>query len=109
MANYHHKYVKHTDNISVYQKACHIDFLDSMKSLRSIILYTQINQLCENQSEELLRLTIFLWKSPKKMLDLLKDTQNSHSCLVQCCLKSGKGIPGNDDQEWPSKLETTIE
>ena len=26
--------------------------------------------------QKLLRLTIFLWKSPKNMLDLLKDIQN---------------------------------
>ena len=42
MANYHHKQVKHTDNISVYQKAWHIDFLVSMKSLKWITLYTKI-------------------------------------------------------------------
>ena len=29
-----------------------------------------------NQSQKLLRLTIFSWKSPSKVLDLLKDTQN---------------------------------
>ena len=47
-----------------------------MKSLKSITLYTQINQFCDNQSQKLLRLTIFSWNKPKKILDLLKDTQN---------------------------------
>ena len=32
-----------------------------------------------NQSQKLLRLTMFSWKSPKQMLDLLEDTQNSSS------------------------------
>ena len=50
-----------------------------MKSLKSITLYTQIRHFCENQSQKLLRLTIFLWKSSKKMLDSLKNTQNAPS------------------------------
>ena len=59
MTSYHHKQVKHTSNISIYQKACHIDLLASMKFLRSITLYTQIHQFCNYQSQKLLRLTIF--------------------------------------------------
>ena len=47
-----------------------------MKNLKSITLYTQIHQFCNNQSQKLLRLTIFSWKSPNKVLDLLKGTQN---------------------------------
>ena len=58
-----------------------------------IIYYSQIHQFCDNQSQKLLRLTLFSWKSPKKMLDLLKDTQSSPSPLVQCCVKSGKAMP----------------
>ena len=30
------------------------------------------------------------------MLDLLKDTQNFPSPLVQCCAKFEKAMPGND-------------
>ena len=52
-----------------------------------------------NQSQKLLRLTIFSWKSPKLMLDLLKDTQNSPSPLVQYCAKLGKTMPGSGGQE----------
>ena len=40
-----------------------------MKILKSITLYTQIHQFCANQPQKLLRLTIFLWKSPQKMFD----------------------------------------
>ena len=48
-----------------------------MKNLKSITLYTQIHLFCDNLSQKLLRLIIFSWESPKKVLDLLKDTQNS--------------------------------
>ena len=41
--------------MSVYKKACDVDFLASMKSLMSITLYTQIHQFCDNQSQKLLR------------------------------------------------------
>ena len=41
-----------------------------MKCLKSITLCTQIHQLCDNESQK--THNIFL-KSPKKMLDLLKD------------------------------------
>ena len=60
MTNYHHKQVKHTVSISVYQGACHIEFLTSMKRLKSITLYTQIHQFLDNQSQKLLRITIFV-------------------------------------------------
>ena len=68
-----------------------------MKSLGSIILYTQIRQFCDNQSQKLLILTIVSRKSPKQMLALLKDTQNSPSPLVQ---KSGKAMPHSGGQNY---------
>ena len=37
VTNYHHKQVKHTENSSVYHKACHTDLQTSMKSLNSIL------------------------------------------------------------------------
>ena len=80
-----------------------------MKSLKRINLYTQIYQFCENQLQKLLRVTIFSWKSPKKMLELLKDIKNSAAAMVQCCVKSWKAMPASGDLEWPSKLATTIE
>ena len=43
------------------------------------------------------------------MSELLKDTHNSPSALVQCCTKFGKVMPGNGGQEWPSKFATNIE
>ena len=33
------------------------------------------------------------------MLELLKDTQNFPSSLVQSCAKSGKAMPGSGGQE----------
>ena len=65
-----------------------------MKSLNIITLYTQIHQFYDSQSQKLLRLTAFLWKIPKKLLDLLKDIQNSPSPLVQYCAKSEKAMLG---------------
>ena len=50
-----------------------------MKSLKSIILCTEIRQFRDNQSQKLLRPIIFSRKNPKKVLNLLKDTQNSPS------------------------------
>ena len=67
MNNCHQKYVENTDSISVDQKSCHIELLTSIKSLKSITLYTQIYQLWDNQSQNLLRPTIFLWKSTKNV------------------------------------------
>ena len=97
--------------MSAYQKASHIDFLPSvMCLLKSITLYAQIHQFCDNQSQILLlRLVIFSRKSPKKMLDLLKDIHNSPSSLVQCFSKSGKPMLDRGGEEWPSKLTTKIE
>ena len=43
------------------------------------------------------------------MLDWLKDTQSSPAKLVQCCVSSGKAMPGSGAQERPSKLATNIE
>ena len=68
-----------------------------MKSLKSLALYTQIHQICDNQLQKLLRVTIFLRTSPKKMLDLLRDTKNPPSVLIQCCAKSGKVMPGSGE------------
>ena len=78
MTNYNHKYINYTENISVYQNVCHIDLLASMKSSKSVTFYTQIHQFCDNQSQKLLK-KYFYEKVLKKMLDLLKDTQNSPS------------------------------
>ena len=40
-----------------------------MKSLSSISLYILVHQFCKNQSQELLSITIFSRKSPKKCLN----------------------------------------
>ena len=108
MTNYHHKIEKHTDNISVYKKACHIDFLASMKSSKSITFYTQIHQFCDNQSQKKLRLTTFSWKSPKKILGLLKDTQNSLSLLFKYCVKSGKTMLDSSSKNRQVNLQPTL-
>ena len=39
--------------MSVYHKAYHIDLQAYMKSLRSITVYSQIHQFCDNQSQKL--------------------------------------------------------
>ena len=49
-----------------------------MKSSKSVTFYAQIHQFCNNQSQKLLK-KYFYEKVLKKMLDLLKDTQNSPS------------------------------
>ena len=60
--------------------------------------------------QKLLRLTIFLWKSPKNMLDLLKDIQNFlFPRFNVVCAKSVKAMPGSGGQEWPRKLVTNID
>ena len=61
----------------------------------------------ENKDKKLLRLTIFLSKSPKKVLVLkqvikLAQRYPQSPPLVQCCAKSGKAMPGSGGQEWPS-------
>ena len=76
--------------------------------MKSITLFTQIHQFSDNQ-QTLLGLTRFSWKSPKNLLDLLKDSQNFLSPLVQCYAKSGKAMPGSGVQEWPSNFATNIE
>ena len=56
-----------------------------------------------NQSQKLLRLAIFSWRSPKKMLDLLKDTHNSTppgSMLCQVWKSYAK-------QWWPEMTKQT--
>ena len=63
-----------------------------MKNLKNITLYTQIHQFWDNESQKFLRLITFSWKSPKKLLHLLRDTQNSPSPLVKCCVKNGKAM-----------------
>ena len=66
-------------------------FSTSLKSLKSITLYTQVH-FCDTQSQKLLKITIFSWKNPKKMSDLLKGTQTSLSALVQCWTKSATAL-----------------
>ena len=43
------------------------------------------------------------------MFELLKDTQDPPSPLVQCCAKSGTAIPGSGYQEYARKLAINIE
>ena len=66
MTNYHHQ-----NNIYVYQNACHIGLQAYIKSLKSITLYTQIDQFCDNQSQKLLGLTIFSMLRSSIFLELL--------------------------------------
>ena len=46
--------------------------------------------------------------SPKKMLDLLKDTQNPPFPLVQYFAKAEKPMPGIGGQEWSNKHATKL-
>ena len=62
--NYHHKQPNSTDNISAYQKACPIDLLASMDSLKIITLYTQIHQYYEKPVTKIIEIhNIFMKKS----------------------------------------------
>ena len=92
--------------MSAYQKASHIDFLPSvMCLLKSITLYAQIHQFCDNQSQILLlRLVIFSRKSPKKMLDLLKDIHNSPLFLGSMFFQVWKTYAG---QRWRRMTKQT--
>ena len=56
MTNCYHKWVKHMDNIFT---------IKLVKGLKSITLNTQIHQICDNKSQNLLRLTIMekAWKN----------------------------------------------
>ena len=61
-----------------------------------------------NQSQKLLRLTIFSWKSPKKMLDLLKDAQKCLSPwfnVVPRLEKLCQAVVAKNNQE---KLQPTL-
>ena len=79
-----------------------------MKSPKSVTFYTQIHQFCNNQSLKLLK-KYFYEKVLKKMLDLLKDTQNSPSFwfhVVPCLEKLYQAVLVRNDQ---SKPATNIE
>ena len=52
MTNYHRKKMKDMDGMSVYEKACHIGFLLSMKKLKSVTLCTHLCLFCDNQSQK---------------------------------------------------------
>ena len=39
---------------------------------------------------------------------MLKDTQNTHCSLTQCCAKPQEGMSGSDDKDWASRLATNI-
>ena len=71
--------------------------------------FNQYNEYSKksNQSQKLLRLAIFSWRSPKKMLDLLKDSHNSTPPGSMLC-QFGKAMPSSGGQKWQSKLATNI-
>ena len=48
-------------------------------------------------------------KKSQKLLDLLKNIQNSPLHLVQYYAKSGKTMPGSGGQKWLNKFPTNIE
>ena len=48
-------------------------------------------------------------KKSQKLLDLLKNIQNSPLHLVQYYAKSGKAMPGSGGQEWLNKFPTNNE
>ena len=48
-------------------------------------------------------------KKSRKLLDLLKNIQNSPLHLVQYYAKSGKAMPGSGGQEWLNKFSTNNE
>ena len=81
MTNYHKKQLKHHDNVSMYNKVCHIDLKIFIKSLKSITLYTQIHQLS---------LTFF---------NLPKDNQNFPSILAQGYFKPNMTMPMSTGQD----------
>ena len=61
----------------------------------------------QNQSQNLLRLTIFWWECLKK-IRLGQRCQEFPLPLVQCCAKL-KVMADSGGQEWPSKPATNIE
>ena len=76
-----------------------------MKNLKNITLYTQIHQFCDNESQKLLRLITFSWKSPKKLLHLLRDTQNSPSPWLNVVSRMEKLCYSR--QSWPGMTKQT--
>lgn len=48
-------------------------------------------------------------KACQKIFYLLKNTQNPRPALTQCCGEFENVMPGSANQEWASKLETSIE
>ena len=76
-----------------------------MKGLKSITVYTQIHQFCDNQWQKLLRVAIFSSKSSEKIFDLLKDTERpplSPSSMLRQGLKRyvRQSCPRMSKQTW---------
>ena len=63
-------------------KNCDIEQQAFVKSLKSITLFTQIYQFCANQWQTIE--TCYILESPKKISDLLKDTQDCACPLTKC-------------------------
>ena len=90
------------------QKAGHIHFLVSMNSLKSITIYTQIHQFCENQPQRLLRFTTFHEKSPEKCQTCSKVPIISPlpgTMLCQVCKKPCHATVARNDQ---TNSQTTL-
>ena len=72
----------------MYQQNCDIDQNYDIeqqafiKSLKNITLFTQIYQFCANQWQTIE--TCYILGSPKKIFDLLKDTQDCACPLTKC-------------------------
>ena len=71
-----------TNKIVILTKNCDIEQQAFVKSLKSITLFTQIYQFCANQWQTIE--TCYILGSPKKIFDLLKDTQDCACPLTKC-------------------------
>ena len=81
----------------------------SLNVLKSITLYNQIHQFCDNKLQKLKWISTFFMKKFQKNIRLPQRYPAFSLSLIQCCAKCGKTMPGSGDQEWPNKLTTNIE
>ena len=71
-----------TNKIVILTKNCDIEQQAFAKSLKSITLFTQIYQFCANQWQTIV--ICYILGSPKKIFDLLKDTEDCACPLTKC-------------------------
>ena len=71
-----------TNKTVILTKNCDIEQQAFIQSLKNITLFTQIYQFCANQWQTIE--TCYILGSPKKIFDLLKDTQDCACPLTKC-------------------------